>query len=414
MKSALFTFLALFTGIIVLAQPGREPRRPDTIGGMGPWHQQVTRVPVLLNPALAKTFQPREKLCFDKKVFIKYTGGSRPGELYLYINTTDGYIGVMIAKDGALGNGDFKPNDEKFRLMVMGRKGNVYNYFNRKKKGVIEHLVSTGNTETHLYNFSFGDGNDVIHKKTIRNMYCGDKFKTWSYKAEGNAPVFHVFGRNYPNKLVCKDLLGYSGVGYLNTDAGIYIVCEMEKDGSSFEMREFTDTEVCFDPAEFKEAEQEMFTEMEEQLNRKKEKLDAKTFTGDCAAEKTVLNNYKKEMIEQQKRNKQTAQSGNVYQNRNVQKAYADMMDPAGTAQQGIYETDVRICKLQKDISTASSKGHSTTHLQEKLNCYQQQKTRLLAAKSEMQGIDARYPSDKGKAYSEKIKVLGRSMQGCN
>jgi hypothetical protein len=384
-------------------------------GDWAPWHNRATQVPVLINPEQAKTFQPREKICFDKKIFIKHAGGSRPAEMYVFVNTEDGYTGVMIGKDGMLGNGDFKPNDEKFRLMVLGRKGNVYSYFNRKKKGNIEHFVSTGNTETHLYNFSFGDGNDVVYKKTIRNMYCGDKFKTWSYKAnDGDAPVFHLFGRTYPNKLVCKDFIGYSGVGFLNTDMGIYIACEMEKGAVSFEMREFNDVEVCFDPAEFKETEQEMFAEIGDKLEQEKRKLDGRTFSGDCASEKTALNNYKKEMIDKKKRNKETAQSGNVYQNRNVQKAYADMMDPADMIQEGIHEMDVKICKMQKDISNASSRGQNTSRQQQKLTCYNTQKSQLISAKAEMQAIDNRYPNDPGKAYTEKIRIAGRMTQSCN
>lgn len=414
-------FLTLILSALVIqfthAQPGSEPRRRDSVlgGGWSPWHNRVTQVPVLINPALAKTFQPREKLCFDKKIFIKSTGGSRNAEIYLFVNTEDGYVGVMIGKDGMLGNGDFKTNDIKFRLMVMGRKGNVYSYFNQKKKGNIEHLVSTGNTETHLYHFGFSGGNDVVHKKTVRNMYCGDKFKTWSYKADGGeAPMFHLFGRNYPNKLVCKDFLGYSGIGFLNTDEGIYIACEMEKGANSFEMREFNDVEVCFDPAEFREAEQEMFAEMGEKLEQEKQKLDDKTFSGDCAAEKTALNNYKKELVEKKKRNKETAQSGNVYQNRNVQQAYANLMDPGDMIQEGLFDIEVKICKVQKDMSKASSRGQNTSRYQEKLNCYSTQKSRLISAKAEIQAINARYPNDPGKAYTEKIKVAGRNMQSCN
>lgn len=239
-------------------------------------------------------------------------------------------------------------------------------------------------------------------------MYCGDKFKTWSYKAEGDAPVYHVFGRTYPNSLKWKDFLGHSGIGYVYTDAGIYIVCEMEKGSFFTEMRTFDDVDICFDPAEFQHAEEQLYTETEEALEKEKRKADNATFSGDCADKEITLNNYKKELIDKKKRNLQQAQSGNVYQNQNTQKAYADLQDPIDMAEQGALEMDVKICKAQKRLSNQS--GESAQKTQEKIQCYSAQKSRLLSAKAEMQAINTRFSNSPGQAHAEKMKVIARTM----
>lgn len=415
MKPIIILLSLLFTSSIILAQP--EPRRDTLAGGgsLSPWHLQAMRVPVLINPQQAKTFLPTEKLCFDKKIFIKSTGSGRAAEMYVYLNTEDGYIGILIGKEGTLGAGDIKPEEERFNFMVIGRKGNTYNYYNRKKKNQIEHYVNTGNSETQLYQFSATSPNSVIKKKNIRNMYCGDKFKTWSYKADGgDAPVMHIFGRTYPDKLLCKDFLGFSGVGYLETDKGTYIACELEKGASSFEMRAFDDVSVCFDPADFRPAEQEMYQKQTEGIAREREKLEGQTFSGDCSSEQNALKNIKKQMLDKKERNVQNAQQGNVYQNNNTQKAYADMMDPLDMVEVNIYEMDVKICKLQSQISKAASRGQNTSKMQEKMACYGRQKSSFQSAKSEMQSINTRYSNSPGQAFAEKSKVMMRSLQSCN
>jgi hypothetical protein len=400
-----------------LGQPGREPRRRDTAFGFGwdPWHQQVCRVPVLLNPETATVFQPTQKICFDKKIFVKGSTAGRMLDMYIFINTTDGIIGMLSGREGSLGNGELKTNDPKFRFSVIGKKGNVFNYQNSRKRNGIEHYVSTGNTQTHLYNFDFTAGNDVINKKIIRNSYCDNKFKTWSYKADGDAaPVFHVFGHTYPNKLVCKDFIGYSGVGYLQTDEGTYIVCEMEKGSFFTEMREFEDVVTCFDATPFKEVEQEMYGKMQTGIARQKEILDGKSFSGACSAEKTRLNNFQKQVLEKQKQNLQTAQSGNAYQNKDVQKAYAGISDPVDIAQQGIYNLDVKICKIGGDIARAAAKGQNTESLQTKLDCYHTQKKQLEMVKVQMQALNTTYASNPGQANAEKMRLLLRNQHPCN
>jgi hypothetical protein len=328
------------------------------------------------------------------------------------MNTTDGVIGILSGKVGTLGDGTIRQETARFNFLVISKKGNVYSYFNRKKRAAIEHYVTTGNSNTFLYDFSFRDGNDVIFRKTIRNNYCDNKFKTWLYKADGSdAPEFHIFGRNYPNKLVCKDFIGYSGVGYLHTDEGLYIMCEMRKGDNNFEMRSMEDTDACFDPTDFKLVEQEMNTVITESLQREKEKLDGRTYSGDCADAKTILNNYKKQLNAKKKLDLEQTQQGNVYQNQNTQKAYANLMDPIDMVQESILDTDVKICNTQKRLSNA--RGVSAEKAAEKLECLQQQKSRLINAKAQMEALNITYQTEPAKALVEKNRILMANMRTC-
>jgi hypothetical protein len=414
MKKISLLLLLSFIFIYSVAQP---PRRDTIVGDGGnewrPWHLQATRVPVLLTPTNATAVTPTQKVCFDKKIFAKGSANGRGLDMYIYINTEKGYVGILNGREGTLGDGDIDINNSRFNLMLYTKKGNFFNYYNRKKRDVLKHYVTTGNSQQYLLQNTPTGGNDKIYKKTVRNMYCGDKFKTWSYKAEGDAPVYHVFGRTYPNSLKWKDFLGHSGVGYVYTDAGIYIVCEMEKGSFFTEMRSFDDVDVCFDPAEFQQTEEIMFTEATEDLEKQKQKADNATFSGECADKEVALNNYKKVLIEKKKGNLQQAQSGNVYQNQNTQKAYADLQDPIDMVEQGSLEMDVKICKAQKRLATQS--GESAQKTQEKIQCYNQQKSQYISAKSEMQAINTRYPNNPGQAHLEKMRVMSRVMRGsCN
>jgi hypothetical protein len=416
MKST-YLFLLLFSLFFQSkAQPPRRDttRRDTVLGGIywTPWHQRVTSAPILLTPTNAKMVEPNQKICFDKKMFVKANTGSRVLDMYIFINTEDGYVGILNGRENTLGNGDLKVDDEKFRFMLYTKKGNVFTYFNRKKKNIINHYVTTGNSEVHLTQMGFTSGTDVINKKTIRNIYCDNKFKTWSYKADGdNAPVLHVFGRTYPNKLICKDFIGYSGVGFLQTDAGTYISCEMEKGSFFTEMRTFEDLAVCFDASLFKHQEEEMYTKIQQGINN--ERGREVSMGGDCAAQKTILNNYKREMLNKKERDLAAAQNGNVYQNQNTQKAYAGLMDPIDGLQESIYDFDVKICKAQKRLESQS--GSSAQKTQEKIACYNRQKSQLMIAKSQMQAADIRYANSPGQAFAEKTRIMSRAMQGgCN
>jgi hypothetical protein len=413
MRTGIALFTLLCSTLVLQAQPGR-PR--DTVAGGGnwqPWHVQALQVPSLLHPVRQKTFMATEKLCFDKKIFVKGSAGGRTLDTYLYINTEDGYVGIMNGREGTLGNGEFNIDNERFNLLVIGKKGNTFNYYTRKKKGNFVHYVSTSNSEQFQYQFGgFTPSNDAINKKTERNEYCGGKFKTWGYKANGaDAPMMHVFGRTYPNKLVCKDFLGHAGVGYLNTDAGMYLVCQLEKGSFGTEMREFDDIDICFDPAGFTKAEETMYADIDQGINKQKEKLENKTYSGTCSGEQESLKQFKLEKLNKKKGDLEQMQQGNVLQNTNTQKAYAAMMDPVDMAEEAVLDLDVQICKTQDRISRSNG---DNSKAQQKLSCLGSKKGRVQGIIVQMKALDTRYANQPGKAHAEKMKLIGPLMEGCN
>lgn len=409
-------WLLLLLSIVTVSMLQAQPRRVDTLVGGGnlpPAHIQLLRAPVLVHPEQARRIEPTEKICFDKKLYVKSTGG-RDADMYIYINTKDGIVANMIGRDGELGDGEFRINETRFRLMVLGKKGNVYTYFNSKKNGDLKHWVSTGNSETHLFQGSIPSGMDVINKKTIRNQYCENEFKTWSYKAEViDAPVFHLYGAQYPNKLVCKEMLGYNGVGYLYTDKGMYLILEMEKGIFSAEIKEIKDDEFCFDPTDFVPLERSVSQEAEEEIEKKKEKLDNKPITGDCISQQQALKNFKKQVLDKQKTELDKTKQGNVYQNRDVQKAYSNLQDPIDMVDESILDYQLKICRLETRMNNNRSNA-SNADRQQKLACYNNQISRLQQAKAQMQAQDARFSNDPGKALLEKMRIMSQNMGGCN
>ncbi|MFZ1857567.1 MAG: hypothetical protein WAU29_09385, partial [Chitinophagaceae bacterium] len=207
---------------------------PDTAWGSWPQQEYYTSIldaPVVTGATTAVTITPTgQKLCFDKRVNIKSLLSTGPVEQCIYLNTKEGYVGILPPARTGGDLCDIKTEDERFSFLVISLKGNAYTFKNSKKNGRIEHFVSTGNTQTHQLNMP-SNMVQTIHKKTERRGYCGDKIKTWAYKHDSPAsPVYFIFGKTFPDAINVSSskYIGYSGVGYQFTDKGLFIIMEME------------------------------------------------------------------------------------------------------------------------------------------------------------------------------------------
>ena len=199
--------LLLFTGTVI----AQDPPRRDTAWGDWPnqeYYNGILQASVVTGQTSAQTITPTgQKLCFDKRIKIKSLISSGPVEQCMYINTTEGYIGILPPQRGTGGDlCDIKTDDPRFTFFVLGLKGNAYTFRNTKKANSIEHWVSTGNTQTHQVNMAGPGGVYTIHKKTERRGYCGDKIKTWAYKYDNpSSPVYFLFGKTFPDEIVVSN-----------------------------------------------------------------------------------------------------------------------------------------------------------------------------------------------------------------
>jgi hypothetical protein len=398
MKKKFFSILVIISNICI----AQTPRIDTLIGGTShvdwhPTHLSYVRTPVLMNPAQALTIdQPNSKICFNKKAFVKTNIGGREVEMNLFFNSDKGFIGHQIQYLTT------NTSDTRFNLTVITKKGNFYNYHNTKKNGDLKHYVSTGNTESHTANFDF-EGEPELFKKPVRESFCNNKFKAQQYKSNGASTAFFLYGQTFPSSIKVVNFLGYYGVGFAKTNSGVYISLAMDNGSRNVEIRELEIVETCFELSEFTQAEAEAFQTMDEELEKKKTKLEAKTFSGDCVTLKNELKQKQLEQIEYQKQQKEIAQSGNVYQNKNVQDAYAKMQDPKKAVQIAIVEMDLKICQLQ-------SKQTRSSNYDEKMNCYTTKKASLQGLIGQFEAIDTRLRNNLPQAFVEKQRLYQTTM----
>jgi hypothetical protein len=291
---------------------------------------------------------------------------------------------------------------------------------NTIKKNIIQHWVSTGNSQTYLYQGPAGSGDSsVLHKKSETRMYCNDKIKAKAYKFDGSSMVWWLFGKEFPEKLLWKKYMGNFGVGYLATDKGLYMIMEMEDGrGNTYKITSAEKVNTCFDPTPFQVMEDEFYTKRRAELDREQQKIErdeaAAQRSNECVSEKMEQINFRKQTLQKQNENLEQSRIGNAYQDVSTQNAMVGMMDPGMMIKQSIYDTKISICKTQKTIDETRS-DNTRQRATEKLSCLQQQLGTLQATSSQMDALDVQYADNPGMKYAEKSKLMMRNMpRGCN
>lgn len=417
-KIFLFTLLLAIAGTSVAAQ---DPA-PDTAWGDRPnqeYYNGILQAPVITSQSLAQTISPTgQKLCFDKRVKIKSLLSSGPVEQCMYLNTQDGYVGILSPSTTGGDLCDIKTEDEKFIFFVTGLKGNAYTFKNTKKNGRIEHLVSTGNTQVHQLSMP-SNIVQAIHKKTERRGYCGDKIKTWAYKHDNpSSPVYFLFGKTFPDEINISSskFIGNSGVGYQFTDKGLFIIMEMESSSFGCKITELEEVNICFDPAPFRIAEDEIYTKSLTSLQRESQKIaaDEAKIGNDCVSQKMAVINFRKEQLRVQGARLNTSQSGNTYQNLPAQQAMGQMIDHAAVTKQMLLENDVKVCEAERRAEQSSNEA-SRQKYQQRISCLRSQNGQLQNLEVQLKALDIQYATEPGKAFAEKAKLFMRSLpRSCN
>ncbi|MFM9910110.1 MAG: hypothetical protein ACKVOW_12205 [Chitinophagaceae bacterium] len=386
-----------------------------------PYLQAVLEAPVLIGTSTPQNISPTgQKICFDKIIKLKTATSRGIGELCLFINTKIGLIGYTPVKPGEVGICDIKPEESKFNLNVIGLKGNTYNYFNTKKNGVIEHWMSTGNSQTHQYQFSYAS-TSMLHRKTERRDYCDGKIKAWSYKYDGRTEEWFLFGKIFPDVLQMQPLkyLGNFGVGFQNTDKGLFIIMQMISTGIDSKIIDIRDIDICFDPAPFKIFEDESIIKQQQSISREIEKLEkdaAKAVGQECSELEINRINFQKSTLDRREEDLQVSRQQNIYQSDiRTQKARADAtINYNDVIQISILETKYKICRTQHHLQETQSKGGSGEGYQRKIACLQQQLATQLRVQTEMEALDRQYPAEPGRAFAQKARIIMQALSGCD
>ncbi|MGX5816882.1 hypothetical protein ACWKWU_01725 [Chitinophaga lutea] len=400
----LFVLLCAFGE--TLAQPGA--RRDST--AIFAWRSRVTRAPVLTGETRPRVIVPHEQpLCFNMEFDLKITTPGKMAEQCMFVNASTGVIGLLPAREDGLINILF-PELADFSFDVMNMTGNVYRYHNNKgKNNTIERWVTTGSTDRNPYTQMAGmfSGAVDLQRKGVTASYCNGRMTAMAYRFSTDPNMtWYVYGNRFPEKLHPRKFLGNMGVGYLQTDEGLYVITEFRTEGYSCRVTNIEVANACLNTTQFTPREEEFNRQVNANIVQQKQKLDraADNNSGPCAGDRAILIDFKKEQQRKRELAMQRVQTSNAYQ-RDNQLAMASVMDPLTVVQEDILNAKLEICKALNSTSARS---------RERVGCLNGQLGALMRIETELRSLDARHSNDPGRAFGEKSKYyLQHKPRGC-
>lgn len=343
---------------------------------------------------------------FDRRVLVQI-GGPVSGEMCLYMNTINGDIGIVYGRGGELGACELNINDRKFRFMLVRSSGQVQTYFNTEKNGSLKHYMTTGNSEVYPVSFPRMENADLHRFGAVVPGRARGGVESRAYRANASAPTYYLYGRTEPATVTTQDFLGYSGIGYLKTSRGIFMVVRAELGSTDFRAYSWSSAPTSLDPAPFEQVESTMNEKFAESMDRQEEKIRADEPRGDCASEESELNRLKLADIEARRVLNRERNAGNVYENESVRRASGQMMMPNLAVMN--QELEVKICKA--NVRLGRTRGETArADIERRIQCYRESQRELNRLQMEWDAIDARYPNESGRAYAEKNRTFGRLM----
>ena len=360
-----------------------------------------------------------QKICFDKKIKIKTVIARGTVELCLFLNTKIGLVAYTPLEKGGAGSCDIQPASADFRFNIMSVMGNTYSYMNSKKKGLIEHWVITSNSQDYQYRFEGPGIEGMLFKKDESVEYCGNKVKAWAYKYNDQPQKWYLFGKLLPDavRMQPKNFLGNFGVGYVNTDKGLFIIMQLKSERYNAEILDIEDVETCFDPRSFKVFEDAFYREGMESISREKDRLlkrAANIEPDQCAGVKLTSIYYQLQMLERRQQNLERSMQGNLMQQHRTQQSQVDaLINYEDNIQALMYETDIKICQVNKRIEEATS-STETENLNRKLSCLKSQLIAQRETQKRLKKITEQYPNDPGRQFGEKAKAFMQGLAPCD
>ncbi len=418
--------LFLFTSIIIsslsLQAQFDSTHRDTTFAAYTEGVTELMHAPVLTRTEDQIHIVPHQQFCFDVMMDVELNFGGVSRETAVFLNTTDGYIGYTPPSRGGAIN-IIMPEVESFAFTVVSYKlGNVYMFRNQKasRGDDIDHILSTSNTEAHNYQEENMLAAAPLSRKTERREYCNGNMRATAYKRSDENTTWFIYGGDYdthhvmPQTLTVLKYVGAFGVGIIQTDWGAFIVTERQMGSSYTVIKNIERVHVCFDPSEFKMAEQDYYNKAGQDLDAESSKIDQDeaeiSHHDHCQSEEMDLINFRRQNVQAQRGNLQTAQSGNLLQNTAAQRGMLGMMDPSTMVQESILQTKINICNIEHDMSLHPDDAS----LQDRLDCNNRLLGQLQEAKTQMDQIDHQYPNPAEAIARKSRLMLTVQSQGCN
>lgn len=392
MKKNLFVVIVSIISIQIFAQRPEIPRELSSL----------LNVP-FLEHGYSGYETPGGELRFDKFILINSnTSDGKPVDIFLYINTTTGAFATRTEKRDKLISEQFDIESKDFKLTYFSPKGKVIQFYNRLKNGVVERKYSAMNTEIVAFSMPSME-NTWVFKQSGSTRSLPQNFQTGYYKATTpGAPLLFLCGDLSQPKMKATKFVGYSGIGYVKTDKGIYMVAGVvpEGGGNAFSAEKWKDINEHFNLIEFKSAEGEVYDKLGAEIDKELNKPhDIKE--GACQSIEHEISVAKKLKAQNMQNLVQKTTRGNMINDKNVQNAMAAMQDP--TADYGIsqLEIELRICKLVDRMNR-----QSVTELdKKKMDCLETELANNAAATAEAEAIDRQFGADKINALPKKREI---------
>lgn len=403
------TFLMILTFLFaVFTASAQEPKK-------------IYESDVLKGATTAKTVQPSEKVCFDKRFTFVYKEGARNFEGCFLVNTKFGITGTTGFGMGGGSDCSININEKKFFFLLFGMKGNEFSYFNRyeKKKqaeeGELKHYVRTGNT--HKNPMQQVLESKMLYNKQRSQEFCGTKYKAWEYRSADEKDILYLYGKEYPGDMAGYAYLGNYGLGYLKTSKGNYLILKYTHGQTSFTITGIEDLETtmaCFDPSLFEVYEEtavvktlEATEKREQELDRELAKQEEKMHNSNspCAVKKYELLQYKKEEEQKKKALLEKMKDRTiVYSNPETLNNLARDYSFIEGIKMERRQTEYDLCVLKTDLEKGRFKSGSENYSKAlaKVSCWEERVTEYKKFEDDMKAIDERNRNDVGKAIREK------------
>lgn len=424
MKKLLFLLLSLLTVLPCFSQ---EEDGPDSLffsdSPHRPFLLSILQAPVLEGMSSPRTILPNESVrCYDKTITFKTNSESMQVSGCLFIDTEDGFLSFIPPKYDRNPECVIKDQEDDFNLTVIGLAGNVFNYANYRKDGVLQHIVSTGNSETFLYAYNSTNESVSLRQTEEVKEFLDGKIKAQVYQVSGRDEKWFLFGKEFPPDLLFspKKYLGNFGIGYQQSDKGVYLIMQVTGSGYDAEITDIKSEMNCFDSRQFIHMETAFFDNAVESINRSREKLEKKSqsLSPDdyCASLKERNIQYRQEMLTRQEGHLQTAKQGNLQQNTLAMQAMSQAMyNYEDLMQQQIYETELRICEQEKMLTfpaNANSPG-KVQRVRAKIDCLELQKARQLETKQKIRELEMQSPNDPGQIPKKGKLMMDAMLDSC-
>lgn len=383
------------------------------------WFDAILKADVVTGASNPEVIFPNStSFCFDKRLEIQVSDGTREGKFCMFIDTRKGIVGYFPTKTNVC---ELRPGDEKFMFTVISLKGNSYYYVTGKKNNQIQKKVMTVNSLQNRNNMNENWGNMVLQKTNETKLFYGG-IEARAYINSGSAESrvkYFIYSKSYPAQIQLKrsKYLGNLMVGYQMATSGLCLIMEAGTLQSINTVNLIEDENTCFDPSSFNLMEEEYLSKMTDKIGVERFKQESKInkgFTGPCADIKYLIAEFTLQSLRRQEQKLSTYVLDNTLTSDPAARAmisalynYEDQMMIM------IYTQELKICETQDLLNKTTSAATQNT-LNSKLSCLRLELGKMRINYEDMRDAAVRLAESPAELFLVQTRLLTRNIRPCN